>query len=274
MNYNEITDKYKALNRLVEILTFSVEDFMGSAIAKSNHYALMIGKKILDHCISVLNLSNKQTYYFSNNTRIEFIDFPTIAVITRSIVESYLAFNHIFINSNSEEEAKFKWLVYDLAGYFERQSFKATIEEHIKIKEEEVKSIQILREQIKDNPFFTSFSEKQQKQLLQKENWKLFNSWGDLAVKAGYDSEAFNQTYKYLCSYVHSGRLSILQILDANKNGKEINLVNSNINTCCGALAKYICDIGKLIPEFKDFYEKEELDKKTIEIWVKVAERV
>ena len=274
MDYSEITNKYKALNRLIETLGLSIEDFKGSEVTQSEQYAIMIGKKILNHCISVVNISKSQTYIFSNKTRVEFVDFPSIAVITRSIVESYLAFNHIFINVKSDSESKFKWLVYDFAGYLERQTFKANLPANVLVKEQEAQAIVVLRKEIKANPHFQNFTSKQQKQLLERENWKLFNRWGDLAKAAGYNVESFNQTYKFLCSYVHSGRLSILQILDAHKHGNEINLVNSNINTCCGALAKYINDLGSLIPSLKKIYEKDSLNKLTVDTWVKFGEKI
>ena len=274
MHHSEITDNFKAIKRLIETLTFSVEEFKGSKISHSNHYAIMIGKKILDHCISVVKLSEPQTFIFSNKSKVQFVDFSTIAVITRSIIESYLAFNHVFMNSKSADETEFKWLIYDLAGYLERQTFKAELPTSIALKKEEAKAIIVLQKRIKENPYFQKFTARQQKQLLEKENWKLFKKWGDLAKVAGYNPESFNQTYKYLCSYVHSGRLSILQILDAHKHGNEINLVKSNMNTCCGALAKYIYDLGILIPQIKILYERDPLNKATVEFWVKIGEKV
>jgi len=271
MEYDEITDKYKALNRLIITLLNISEDIKGKPIQGTHSYALMIGKKIMDHCISVLNLSSKQKYRIGNGEMIEFVDFPSIAVLTRSILESYLAFNHVYINTGSKEETDFKWLAYDLAGFYERQSFKATTSLSIEIKKEETETIEVMKKKMAKSPYFSTFSPKQQKQLLEKENWKLFQHWGDLARSAGYDPDDFNQTYKYLCSYVHSGRLCVLQILDANKHGNEINLVNANINTCCGALAKYIIDLEKLIPSTKNAYKNDPLTKAALNLWSKVV---
>ena len=78
----------------------------------------------------------------------------------------------------------------------------------------EKQAIQDLQSEIKNSPFFDSYTKKQKIQLLKGE-WRTGISWISLGRSAGFDPRYFKNTYNYLCGYSHSSYASIMQVGEA-----------------------------------------------------------
>ncbi|MBK6953345.1 MAG: hypothetical protein IPH24_15260 [Crocinitomicaceae bacterium] len=121
------------------------------------------------------------------------IDIASIAILTRAAMETYLTFNHVFVAEEDDKKRELRFLSWDLAGYLERASFVAKLEEHVILKEKEIERAQNRIKQIKSLDAFNNLNSKRQKHIIDG-NWRAGFTWFDLAVEAGFNPDFFFAT--------------------------------------------------------------------------------
>jgi hypothetical protein len=232
-----------------------------------------LSKKAISHIVSALTLYKGTKIQLSDSSYVEFVDFSSIAVVTRAAIETYLTFNQIYIEPRTKEEKDFRFLSWDLAGFIERERFSEISEKAKKCKNDEKKLKEMSINNLKKNMIYDKLSLEDKKRILSG-NWRLNQSWTDLAKKANIDGKFFSDIYSYLCSYSHSGRLSILQIEQVKEiiNEKSFGRVFLTINLII--IARLLIGYVNLIPDCqKAFYSNERAAYLT-NIWNKVCDEV
>lgn len=233
-------------------------------------YAEGLGHKVIRHIVSAWHLNSPYILQLDGKQFAEEIDFASIAILTRSALETYLVFNYIFTNSDSDEEQRFRFQTWHLAGFLERANMPATTREHLDKAQYEKKETEKLRTELKDSPSFSKLTPNQQQQIL-KGDWRMRLPWHVLATKAGFSTDFFVQQYKFLSSYAHAGRLSVMQIQQANTLMKQKELSRSFVAILMILLAKFTADYLKVIPHYKGVKLKTE-HLQIIQNWSYVAE--
>lgn len=117
----------------------------------------------------------------------------------------------------------------------DRQQYKShLIKNNMQLKSERQTADELI-ERMKTDPHFLAMNKSQQDKLV-KGNWRMGLQWKDLASLAGLDALYFNNIYKHLCGYSHSGYISTVQIRDSwnsIKDQKEmartVAVVTSNV---------------------------------------------
>ena len=137
-----------------------------------------------------------------------FIDASSINVLGRAVLETFLVFHHIFVSPVSGEERDFRYMSWKLAGLIERQTLPAQSPKGEAMLLEEAQLIAPLQGKLKDNQYFKALNTGQQKELLEKGQWK-FPSWKTMALAAGLSRTHAEAFYSYLCEYAHAGNLSV-----------------------------------------------------------------
>jgi hypothetical protein len=213
-----------------------------------------LAKKTISHIISSLSLFEGTKFRLSDNTYIQTVDFSSIAVLTRAALETYLTFNYIFVSPKENMDKEFRYYCWDLAGIIEREEFPTLDEQSNKVKRNEKVIKEQIKKELESNKYYQKLS-KSEKRFLEKGNWRLGKSWNDLALLAGFNKNYFKYLYSYLCSYSHSGRLSILQIEQTKEiyNEKDFAKIYQTLNfmIVAGLLRDYV----DLIPPCKKMYE-------------------
>lgn len=226
---------------------------------ESFYYAEGLGQKIIAHCLSYRYLLNGYQVKTLNQKSTPQIDFPSLAILSRAAAESYLVFSHIFITGKSESEKKFRFDIWDLAGYLERNTLEAESAEHKKIKESEAEAITHLIHNISNTAEFKQIKKDYQEKILQGQ-WRSGHSWSKLAENSGFKKSTFDHLYKHVCSMAHSSRLSITQTKQITEAKAQLDMAKPTMILCCMTLARYCYDymkllegIGEKFPPAKEF---------------------
>lgn len=216
-----------------------------------------VGNKIIQHSLTIKHLLGGYLLSLPHSTLGPLIDFSSVFVLTRSALETYLTFNYVFVANNDSNLREFRFLLWDLAGYTERNKFSARTTEHIDRKEDERTQIEHLRIQIQNHSIFASLKVSEQKQAINGE-WRLNYAWHNLAVEAGFNYDFFKTVYKYLCSYAHTGRLSIIQIQQNKSIAEQQFMSDLAVDTMLIVLAKYMHDYIRVVPALNDWQNDSE----------------
>lgn len=196
-----------------------------------------------------------------------------MAVLTRAAFETYLTLNYIFIQPQTKIEKDFRFKCWDMAGYIERGKYPATREEHEKLKTSEKNAKNKIVEELKDNTIFQELNHQQRKNVL-KGKWRIDNGWVSLAEQASLGKHMFQHFYSYLCSYSHSGRLSIIQIEQIKDFEKEKNFSNVFLNINLIILSRLIIDYIKLFPICKESFDSNKDAAQTTRIWIEIGNKL
>lgn len=187
-----------------------------------------ISMKILLATRSIVVLT-KGVYLETNNKQgaHKLLDFPSINVLTRSILEAYLTLEYLFYNNLDEKEKEFRFKIWRVSGYKSRQNFFDE-EDKVQVSEklmEESKEINILLEQIKEYTYYND--------LTKNDFWKLdkygiprLNSWARMLENSSLETNKFSTLYKLFSNYAHSEFISLIQM-----NGADILNLGSEQNS-------------------------------------------
>ncbi|MBI9035881.1 MAG: hypothetical protein JEZ03_15575, partial [Bacteroidales bacterium] len=202
------------LDQLISLFADVINYLKGKEINRYEglKFAEGLAKKTFFHICSIYSLANGYRVLLDEKTYIDQIDHSSMSVMLRAALESYLTFNHIFIAPKEEDEIIFRFNCWDYAGFIERRDLYPATIEHKQLQKSEAILAERVWEKIERNNYFQRLS-KDAKKKIKRGEWKHYLKWKDLAVDAKFDEIMFIDMYKYLCSYSHSGRLSVLQLL-------------------------------------------------------------
>lgn len=98
---------------------------------------------------------------------------------------------------------------------------------------------------------------KDQKTAIANGDWKIKNSWSDLASFAGFKRESFHKVYKFLCSHSHTGSHSITQIKMVFEFEKELQKTVTPLKIALVILSYFINDYCKMHQKARNVLNKE-----------------
>ncbi|MGN7785829.1 hypothetical protein ACTJIJ_14980 [Niabella sp. 22666] len=204
------------------------------------------------------------------------VDYASINVLARSVIEAFLTAEYLFYNDLSQEERNFRFIIWRLSGYKSRKSFFSGHEDRIpdSVKEklsDEDNQINSLLEQAKSYPYFD---------LIKKnDKWKLdaygiprLKSWSDLLNESILRSDQFLIPYRQYSNYAHSEFISLIQMQDpdAFNKGTDINSLHLK-NALHTVLCINCVAIDQLSYKFKNTREAytklNENQRMLIEFW-------
>jgi hypothetical protein len=100
-----------------------------------------------------------------------------------------------------------------MADLMTRQTFQPFTLEHENIQRDDKEVIENYKAKIQNTRRFDALNTGRKKDIL-KGKWKI-GRWEEIGIKMGFDKRIIEQTYKFLCSYSHSGFISIMQLQTA-----------------------------------------------------------
>jgi hypothetical protein len=234
--------------------------------------------KILTATKSIIELSKGFSLETETKaSQIQFLDFSSINILTRAIIESFLTLEYLFYNDLTDEEKHFRFLIWRISGYKSRQDFfdkrdRELIRSEIQEKlDSELNEINDLLKQVKESSFF--------KDLNKQHLWKLdqygiprLESWNTLLNNSMLENNIFLIPYKLYSNYAHSEFISLIQlngadVLHKNAANNKMHLKNAlrvvNMINCVSIIElknKFSCTS-------KAFENLEESTKEKIEFW-------
>jgi hypothetical protein len=221
-----------------------------------------LASKFIMHCGSIFHLARGTKIPNILGEGLSYLDHPSIVVLVRAIHELYLTFNFIYVAPEIAELKAFRHKVWELGAFLDRQKFPATEQDSIKKQQSEKAIVDRLTQAVRTSSVFNTLSSSQQEKSLKGE-WRLGYQWVDLAESANLDKEQFRATYRYLCSYAHTGHLSIFQMQQTAYPSETISLTEVLIDSVIGVISHFIYDYIKVYPKtvklFKQYSEAEKL---------------
>jgi hypothetical protein len=221
--------------------------------------------KLFRHLVSMQVISTGSTIERQGTPIVFFIDHASVKVMTRAALETYLVFYYIFGGQN-QSLSKFRHSTWVLGGLADRQLSHAATDENRAVLVKEKMQIEELKLEIEKSHFFSSFTPKQQEQLL-KGKWRVGNGWSDLGVAAGFHKKYFDNMYSYLCGYSHSSYISAMQVGQAQSIKNQESLTNSIMGIGIVIMAHYACSYSRAFESAKEVLNKSSSAKVIAEKW-------
>lgn len=230
-NVNYLIDKINTINQsfihLIESLYINTPKLKDGEV-----FIETLSMRIALTSKSIISLSNG--FFLNTHEKVginKVVDFPSINILARSIIESFLTLEYLFYNELEDKEREFRFLIWRISGYKARQNFFSNRElkaEKNIVKEkldDERREIQDLLKKIEEFEYY--------KVMKSSDLWKLdkfgvprLKSWNDLLENSVLKDDIFITPYKLYSNYAHSEFISLIQI-----NGKDNLTKGSELNT-------------------------------------------
>ncbi len=176
--------------------------------------------KILLASKSIIELGNgTKVSALTKDSNVKLLDFPSINILTRSIIEAFLTMEYLFYNNLDKEERIFRFYIWQISGYKSRQSFfekSQGLKQNITDKlQTELNEIERLLSIIEKSPYYKKM-DKQSLWKLDKYGLPRLVSWQKLLEQSILKTSMFETSYKLYSNYAHSEFISLIQM-----NGKD-----------------------------------------------------
>jgi len=155
----------------------------------------------------------------TKDSNVRLLDFPSINIITRSIIEAFLTLEYLFFNDLEVEERNFRFYIWQISGYKARQGFfnergelKENINDKLKTELSEIKRLKII---IEKSPYYINI-DKHSLHKLDTYGLPRLVSWLKLLKQSILKTSIFEISYKLYSNYAHSEFISLIQM-----NGKD-----------------------------------------------------
>lgn len=181
-------------------------------------------------------------------TRVGYIDFASLAVLTRAAWETYLTFSWIFVQPPDAALKRFRHRIWELGGLRSREGFPAQLESSKAQLARELAEIADLRERLQADPLFGPLEPARKKEALRGE-WRMGQDWVMLAGSAGISRGYFRWVYRYLCGYAHTNYLSVLQQAQAETKSDQEELAGPYLSTGLMIMSHFITAYAQLSAE-------------------------
>jgi len=229
-NKIKLQDLQTSLNEIVVFQGFLLQKVYESKpkLREGEVYIETLITKLIFATKSVLRLSAPQDLeIYDSKDIIEIIDTPSIFILARSIIESYLTLEYLYFDNVSDLEKDFRFKLWRVSGFMSRQAFVNKVSEtHLQKLKKEEKLIEEIKKDIKSNALYFT--------LKSNDLWKLdkfglprLKSWGNLIDNSRLKSEMFQKIYSLYSNYAHSEYLAMMQLNEGNLNKNNLNNISS-----------------------------------------------
>lgn len=213
--------------------------------------------KICFHFSSLFKLFHgTQLPFHQTEHPIYVFDEPSIYSLFRTITENYLTFYYLFIDSISDDEKHFRFLIYEYCGIKQRQSFPATTPDTKEKQKNEAAHLIKLKAAIESSQFFKKIDKALQRKIIDGIQPRL-KSWKKLMREAQLNLGFDSNLYGFKSSYSHTEYLSLMQIRIGNygyiPNQRKGHFVLFIIHML---ICRIIVDIANLFPSIGIYYNK------------------
>ncbi len=228
-----------------------------------------VAVKCFLHAISCLYLNRGTSV---PELEADFLDAASMYSLARTTMESFLVFHYVFAGAQTDEERELRYLSWVLAGLFERQELPAILPEGQAKQQYEREVIQRIQQRLQSNSQFGKLSPKQQQALLHGKKWRR-RTWREIACDAGLSELHAKHAYGYLCSYAHSGSLSVMQVSQAKTRTDQRDLGEVALRLVNVALAFMVKAYCSVFPKAQAVLENEGQLMAKVNEWLNWAQR-
>ena len=229
---------------------------------KRLHDCNRLALKIFSHAATVYWLKQGTKAPIPEPDGADFFDMASVAVITRSALDTYLTMYELFFEHITDDEKEFRYALWILSGFVIRDDIVPSDPTLI-----------VMRERIKNTATYASITKKQQRQVLEKGK-RVVRDIRERAKVAGFGPKTIQQLNQYLSSYVHSDGLSAVQIMEADTSEKQKGYIENCMNIIKMIMSKMILEYKNLFPSAEAWCLAKPKALLLAEKWSEIAQRL
>lgn len=240
------------LPKLMRLFFLLIESKNGEQILPGSEWkndAQVLSVKFFRHVATAQQISAGMSFEFGVGQAFSHIDHSSVAIVVRAAIESYLAFNYIFVNED-ESLSIYRHKLWCLAGLTDRSKLSATTPESKYVHSREAESIKEIYYDIAINPHYQK-SNREEKKEIQRGNWKPKGGWHAITNKTDIHQQYFSDIYNHLSGHSHASFISVLQIRDARNIEQQEMLAGGTRQILCMMISHFLYSYVKLFPDAK-----------------------
>lgn len=240
------------LSKLMNLCFLVIESENGKQLLPGSEWkndAQVLGVKIFRHIATAQQISAGIGFEFGEGQAFSHIDHSSVAVIVRAAIESYLAFNYIFVNQD-ENLSTYRHKLWRRAGLIERSKILANTPESKKILSQEAESIKKLESEIINSNHYQE-SNSDTRREIDKGNWKPKGGWYAITNQTDIHQRYFSDIYNHLSGHSHASFISALQIRVAWNIEQQAMLAGAARQVLCMIISHFLFSYVKLFPGAK-----------------------
>lgn len=240
------------LSKLMRLCFLLIESKNGEQLLPGCEWkndAQVLSVKIFRHIATAQQISAGIDFEFGEGLISSHIDHSSVAVVVRAAIESYLAFNYIFVNQD-ESLSIYRYKLWSRAGLIDRSKLLANTSESKNVLSREAESIKELYNDIARDSHYQK-NNREEKKEIDKGNWKPKGGWHAITNKTDIHQRYFSDIYNHLSGHSHASFISALQIRDARSIEKQAMLAGGMRQILCMVISHFIFSYVKLFPTAK-----------------------
>lgn len=276
-NMGQLDENKTHLVDLIQLNNELIESLANAKIQVpewKSYLSSLINKIIITSFSTVELTKGKDINDSKNEYSAHIIDYSSIFILTRAIIENYLTLNYIYFNSLPEDEKHFRFLLWEVSGLVSRQQYEP---KNKQFKAQRVKEKRIIDDIKRDIKLLPEFKRLRQAHIKKLEQYGLprIESWHKLLEVSDLNN-IFASSYSLFSSYAHSEFISILQLKKTSLNSNN-KIVQDHVTLCIMIIKVVNCLVIKhLMVNFKTaeiiYNTKSENLKSSIEMWIQVSQ--
>lgn len=200
-----------------------------------------------------------------------FFDFPSVAILTRAIFETYLTMFEVFFEPKTDDDFEFHHALWQLSGFIIRVDYTPA---DPRLQDEFTKAqneIQEMKSRIQNTEKFKSLKSGEQRDVLKG---KGLRSWKSVAKAAGFGEKTIQKMYTYYSGFVHADGLSATQIMAAQNRQDQVEHIEIHMRVIMLVLSKVIVEYAGKFPEAQTVCNNDPDAYQRAVIWSEVASRL
>lgn len=200
--------------------------------------AQVLGVKIFRHIATAQQISTGIGFEFGAGQVFSHIDHSSVAVIVRAAIESYLAFNYIFVNQE-EDLFIYRHKLWLRSRLIDRSKILANTPESKKVLLQEAESIKQFYNEITSSLYYQKGNRDERKEI-DKGNWKPKGGWHAITYKTDIHQRYFSDIYNHLSGPSHASFISALQIRHASNIEQQAMLAGAARQILCMVISHFL----------------------------------
>ena len=266
--YRAICNDFDALVAYALALSTSIS---GKDATRDEHlYADAIFKKLVGHGITLKRISPTGMQPTTEGVS-ELWDVSSASSLARAMVEAYDALAYVAIHRVSEEERRFRILLWKLHDQDRRQKMLGLIGSSSPAAAEIDLNVSTLRGELLAHPLFASAEKSLVGKIKNGEAPPFHLSHHERNHRSGINHDYYTAAVMFLSSYVHTFPFAIHQLMEF-RAGEEnsLRLMSMPIEYASGFLAKGIQGMIEMFAEHAPVPSQS--TQHTIDIWLGIVE--
>lgn len=261
-----VHDPERDFDTLLGLAIEMVDSLAGRPIEKGMEWKndrQTLAKKLIFHLSTIQSIRAGAMMRLGDKVA-PFVDYGSINVLARAVVENFIVFAHVFDHLD-DESSRHRHMVWHYCGLKDRQRRVAITEGGRRTLESERPQMEILLREIKAHPLFKAQSNGRQKKI-EKGDWSGGRQWGELAIEVGLNPRYFMNVYSYLCDYSHSSYAAALQVRQAKTVEDQVSMARGILGLLNLCMARFVVIHARLFDE-SSYVLKKSAAKEVAERW-------